>query len=209
MMDAFQVLAPFLVAALAGAALAFLELLQTFQRNIGSALRSRWGVTLLAINSISAVLVYAFVRYGLGLNVGLWTALMVGVTFPLILRSRFTLYRQTGKKDEPGLTEFSLKLDEFYQTLQEWCYTEANALLAEELEARAAAIKKRFSPKELEDKLCNRIEAEPMSARRQEHNRRLQDILEKHKDDLKRRHHALALLLIDISSTRGLRELTL
>jgi len=101
-----------------------------------------------------------------------------------------------------------LKLDEFYQTLQEWCYTEVNALLAEELEARAAAIKKRFSPQELEDKLCDRIEAEPMSARRQEHDKRLQDILQKHKDDLNRRHHALALFLIDISSSRGIRELT-
>ena len=150
-MSAFQAVAPFLIAALAGAALAFFELLKTFQRNTGKALRNRWGLTLLGINALAAMAVYFVIHYVFKFDAGLWTALVVGITFPLILRSRFTLYRQAGAKDEPGLTELSLKLDDFYQTLQFSCYREVNA---------------------------------------------------------KRRHHALALFLIEISTPQGIRDLT-
>jgi hypothetical protein len=90
--------------------LAFFELLKTFQRVVGSALRSKWGLALLGINALSAVVVYAVVRYVLNINAGLWTAVVVGLVFPTILRSRFTFYRQAGVKTDPQLSEFSVKL---------------------------------------------------------------------------------------------------
>ena len=206
-MGSFFAVAPFVIAALAGAALAFFELLKTFQRNIGSALRNRWGLTLLVVNAGFPLVVYAIVRYVFNVDDGIWMAILIGFTFPVILRSRFTLYRQVGKKEDPGLAEFSLKLDQAYQSLQDLCYYEVNAVLAEELDALADAINKKLSPKELETKIRNPIDAERMPATRQEHEQRLQDILEKHKDDPRRRHHALALFLVDISTPRGIHSL--
>jgi hypothetical protein len=46
-----------------------------------------------------------------------------------------------------------------------------------------------------------------MQAKRQEYEQHLGDILNKHKDDPKRRYHALALFLIEISTPQGVREL--
>lgn len=206
-MTTLQALAPFLVAALAGAALTFFELLKTFQRAVGSALRSRWGLALLGLNALSAILVYAFVRYALNVDAGLWTALAVGLTFPVLLRSRFTLYRQTGKKDDPDLTEISLKLDEFYQTLQDWCYTEVNAWLAAERYTQAEAIKEKYTVRQLEQRLSDLIASEPMPAKRDEHEARLQSILTAYKDDPHRRHHELAVLYIDISTPQEIHKL--
>lgn len=207
-MAPIQIVLPFLVTALAGAVLAFFELLGTFQRVTPIALRSKWGLILLGINALSAVIVYAIARYVLNLDGGIWMALVIGLVFPTILRSRFTFYRQAGKKGEQGLTELSLKLDEFYRTLQDWCYTEVNDLLAEHLDAQAEAIKQKYTAKELEDRIRNRIASGPMLAKRQEHEQRLEEILTKHKDDVKRRHHALALFLIEISTPEGIRTLT-
>ncbi len=206
-MTPIQVVLPFLVTALAGAVLAFFELLGTFQRITPIALRSKWGLILLGINALWAVAIYAIARYVLNLDGGIWMALVIGLIFPTILRSRFTFYRQTGKKEE-SLTELSLKLDEFYRTLQDWCYTEVNDLLAERLDAQAEAIKQKYTAKELEDRIRNRIAADPMLAKRQEHEQRLEEILTKHKDDVKRRHHTLALFLIEISTPEGIRALT-
>ena len=204
-MPTLQILAPFVVAALAGAALAFFELLKTFQRTIGSALRSRWGLALLGINALSAIGVYAVVRYVFGLEAGIWTALVVGITFPLVIRSRFTFYRQPGEKDAANLTEFSLKIDEFYQTLQDWCYTEVNTLLAEERKALAEEIKGKFTAKQLEKELRDLIAAEPMPAKRTEHEGKLDVILTEYQEAA-RREHALALLLIDLSTPQKIRE---
>lgn len=205
-MNIVEVVAPFAVAALAGAVLAFFELVKTFQRNIGSALRSKWGLALLGINALSAITVFVIVRYVFDFNAGLWTALVVGITFPVIIRSRFTFYRQPGEKGTPSLAEFSLKVDEFYQTLQDWCYNEVNTLLAEERKALAEAVKNRFTAKQLEKELRDLIAAEPMPARRQEHEGRLNGVLAQYQDGT-RREHALALLLIDLSTPQRIRQL--
>ena len=204
-MPTLQFAAPFVVAALAGAALAFFELLKTFQRTIGSALRNRWGLALLGINALSAIGVFTVFRYVFGFDAGIWTALVVGITFPLVIRSRFTFYRQPGEKDATGLTEVSLKIDEFYQTLQDWCYTEVNALLAGERKALAEELKARFTAKQLEKELRELIDAEVMPAKRKEHQKKLGVILDEYQDS--RRQHALALLLIDISTPRKIREM--
>jgi hypothetical protein len=133
---------------------------------------------------------------------------VVGLVFPTILRSRFTFYRQAGEKTDDQLSEFSVKVDEFYRTLQDWCYTEINDLLAEQLDAQADALKKKFTAKELEEKLRNRIVSGPMQDKRREYEGRLEDILEIQKDDPKRRHHALALFYIEISTPENIRKLT-
>jgi hypothetical protein len=47
-----------------------------------------------------------------------------------------------------------------------------------------------------------------MQDKRREYERRLEDILEIQKDDPKRRHHALALFYIEISTPEKIRKLT-
>ncbi len=205
-MNTLDVVAPFVVAALAGAALAFFELLRTFQRNIGRALSSRWGLVLLGLNAFSAVGVYAIVRYVFKFDAGIWTALVVGVTFPVVIRSRFTFYRQPGEKETANLTEFSLKVDEFYQTLQGWCLNEVNTLLAEQRKAQAEAIKNKFSVKQLEKELRDLIASGVMPEKRQEQEKKLDEILQT--QDSARREQLLALLLIDLSTDESLRHLT-
>ena len=205
-MNTLDVVAPFFVAALAGAALAFFELLRTFQRNIGRALKSRWGLVLLGLNALSAVGVYAIVRYVFKFDAGIWTALVVGVTFPVVIRSRFTFYRQPGEEDSANLTEFSLKVDEFYQTLQGWCLDEVNTRLAEQRKALAEAIKNKFSVKQLEKELRDLIASGVMPEKRQEQEKKLDEILQT--QDNARREQLLALLLIDLSTAESLRHLT-
>ena len=205
-MNTLDVVAPFVVAALAGAALAFLELLRTFQRNIGRALSSRWGLVLLGLNALSAVGVYAIVRYVFRFDAGIWTALVVGVTFPVVIRSRFTFYRQPGEKETANLTEFSLKADEIYQTLQGWCLDEVNTLLAEQRKAQAEAIKNKFTVKQLEKELRDLIASGVMPEKRQEQEKKLDEILQT--QDNARREQLLALLLIDLSTAESLRHLT-
>jgi len=205
-MNTLNVVAPFVVAALAGAALAFFELLTTFQRNIGRALKSRWGLVLLGLNALSAVGVYAIVRYVFKFDAGIWTALVVGITFPVVIRSRFTFYRQPEEKETANLTEFSLKVDEFYQTLQGWCLNEVNTRLAEQRKALAEAIKDKFSVKQLEKELRDLIASGVMPEKRQEQEKKLDEILQTL--DSARRAQLLALLLIDLSTAESLRRLT-
>jgi len=199
-------LVPFFTAALAGIVLALLELLKVFQRNINCVLRNRWGWALMGLNALSAIVVYAIIRHGLNFNAGFWTAVVVGVTFPVIIRSRFTFYRQAGEKDSPGLTELSLKLDEVYQALQDWCYTEVNAALAEQRQALAESIRNKLSAKELENQLYDLIASEPMPSKQVEHGRKLESILGQYPDRV-RRKHALALFLIEVSTPQKIRRL--
>jgi hypothetical protein len=198
-------IAALFVAALAGAALAFFELLTTFQRNIGRALSSRWGLVLVGLNALSAVGVYAIVRYVFKFDAGIWTALVVGVTFPVVIRSRFTFYRQPGEKETANLTEFSLKVDEFYQALQGFCLNEVNTRLAEQRKALAETIKNRFTVKQLEKELRDLIASGVMPEKRQEQDKKLDEILQIQNNA--RREQLLALFLIDLSTPDGIRRL--
>lgn len=198
-------IAALFVAALAGAALAFFELLTTFQRNIGRALSSRWGLVLVGLNALSAVGVYAIVRYVFKFDAGIWTALVVGVTFPVVIRSRFTFYRQPGEKETANLTEFSLKVDEFYQALQGFCLNEVNTRLAEQRKALAETIKNRFTVKQLEKELRDLIASGVMPEKRQEQEKKLDEILQIQNNA--RREQLLALFLIDLSTPDGIRRL--
>jgi hypothetical protein len=204
-MDIFWPLTPFVIAALVGLAWALIELLDTFRRNIGSALRNRWGWAILGLNAAFPVVVYAIAWYIFHVG-GIWTALIVGSTFRVILQSRFTIYRKVGARDETGLGDFSLRLDRAYQALQEWCYEEVNILLAEERAALAEALKRKLNRQQMEAELRALIASQPMEANRLRHQAKLEDILQQYQreSDL---HHALALLLIEVSTPQRIRKL--
>jgi hypothetical protein len=78
----------------------------------------------------------------------------------------------------------------------------------EDLATLAEVIKQEFSLKELESKIGLLIDSEPMESIKRQHELRLAEIMQKHEADAKRRHHALALFLIEISTPQGIRDLT-
>jgi hypothetical protein len=137
---------------------------------------------------------------------GLWTALVVGATYRVILQSRFTIYRSLGAKEEAGVGDFSLKVDQIYQTLQGWCYAEVNIVLAEKRMALAETLKKKLDVEQMERELNNLIASEPMEADRREHQAKIESIQQKILEADKR-HHALTLLLIEVSTPQRIRKL--
>jgi len=93
---------PFIVCAVCGAGLATLELIRTFGKWIGRYWLNRYAFALIALNVAASLAVFAFLRYGLEVESTLIVAVVTGLTFPAILRTRFTFYRPVGKA-ESGL----------------------------------------------------------------------------------------------------------
>ena len=70
----------------------------------------------------------------------------------------------------------------------------------------AEEIKEKFTAKQLEKELRDLIAAEPMPAKRTEHEGKLKVILTEYQEAA-RREHALALLLIDLSTPQKIRKM--
>jgi hypothetical protein len=188
---------PFALAAGAGTTLALMELLRSFDRGIGEALRNRWAWALLGLNALVACAVYAIVDLltADGTN-PIILALIVGSTFPAILRSRFTFYRNPGDGGANSPSELSLPIDKFYTTIQDRCYTEVNIELASQRNGWATRIAD--SDFDLVRFLPNVIQAGTLVDRRAEYERKYSEIREKYLDQPERQRHLLALLYIDI-----------
>ena len=125
---------PFVVCAFAGLLLSAFELIRSFRKGIGRYWLNRYVVALMALNAVTAGAVYAFLRYVLGVQSTFWLALVTGLTFPSLLRGRFTLYRPLDKaQDTPGSNGFALTLDAWYRELQRQCYDEVNSLIAADI----------------------------------------------------------------------------
>lgn len=198
-------LGPFFIAALAGSLLALFELFQAFQREIGTALRNRWAWLLLGLNALAAVSVYSLVRaIGPDQTNPLVTPLVVGLTFPAAIRSRFTFFRNPGQGKAVQPSEVSLPLDRMYTTLQAWCYTEANIVLADQRNTWATALAN--SDFDLLRFLPNVIRAGALADRRQEYEAKYQEIYAKYSGRPEQQRHMLALLYIDIMPRRAVRR---
>src|SRR5436309_15700295 len=90
------------------------ELLLTFGSSFFRALRNKWAWLLILINLFFAGITYVIARLLLNVESGLVVAGIVGAIYPVILRSRFTFFRQVGAKDDPQLAALSLKMDGLY-----------------------------------------------------------------------------------------------
>jgi hypothetical protein len=197
---------PFAICALAGALLAVFELIKTFGKWIGRYWTDRYVVSLLLINVITAMLVYAFLRYALGIENTIWLALITGLTFPAILRSRFTFYRPFGSSqgalDTAG---FSLALDGWYRKLQSLCYEEVNSQIADARNQKAKRLRERFTEKQLIDLLTDHIESELMADQKQDHLEQLNSI--RAIIDAATRKRRLALLVVDLLPEQRVKQL--
>lgn len=203
---AFDILLPFIICAVAGALLAVFELIKTFGKWIGRYWTDRYVVSLLVINMVTAMLVYAFLRYALGVQSTLWLALITGITFPAILRSRFTFYRPFGSGQSPLDTEgFSLAIDGWYRKLQSLCYEEVNSQIADARNEKAKRLRDGYSEKQMIDLLTDHIDAELMADQKQDHLKQLDDI--KALPDAATRKRRLALLIVDLFTEQRVKQL--
>lgn len=198
-------LLPFVIVMLAAIALAVLEIFKTFGRDVLEALRNRWAWLLIGVNVVASAVVYAVIRavFNVGDNMG--TALVVGLSFPILLRSRFTLFRAVGPKDSDELSTLSLKIDEAYSALQNLCWESVDDLLADRRATRAEQLAERASFKELIESVEHHIEARRIEAGKQRDRKRLDEI--KQLADERMRKYKLALLLIEISPSQATRLL--
>jgi len=180
-----------------GAVLALFEIGQTFKRNLLKALSCRWGWLLVLVNFVTAAITCVLVTK-LGPQNKPWlTVIAVGLTFPAVLRSRLTLYRQAAASRDAAATEVSVSLERFYKTLQETCYQETNIVLAAERHDQRTALVQAYSEAELARMLRDMFEAAPIAQERAGNTKRLDEILRRKRKEPAAVHGRLALLLID------------
>jgi len=104
------------------------ELFKIFGRDVGRTLRNRWALLAGFLNLITALIVWFIVHNLLAIEPSLPSALVTGLTFPALLRSRFTLYRSIGAAETEEVNELSLKMDQIYHDLQRALYKEVNII---------------------------------------------------------------------------------
>jgi hypothetical protein len=195
---------PYVVVAFAAIAFASLEILKTFGREIFTALRHRWAWALIGINVVTALIVYIIVRLALKTGDDMSTALLVGLSFPIVLRSRFTYFRAVGAQEDKQLDTLSLKLDEAYNKLQDLCWESVDIALADKRARQAEQLAARTPT----DELIQRLEY-LIAARHIEHLKvRDQKLLEEIKQipDEKMRKFRLAMMLIDVNPAHAQRS---
>lgn len=198
--------APFLVAGAAGILLALFELYQAFQRDVGAALLNRWAWLLLFLNAAAATVSYAVVGWIQPELAGSFgTAFLVGITFPAVVRSRFTFYRNPREAANGQLSEISLPFDQMYTTIQNGCLEEVNLSLADQRSTWARVIA--LSDYDIARSLEELIQAGKLPDLRAEHEKKLASIQAKYETDPAKLRHMLALLLIDLMPRRRIRAL--
>ncbi len=195
---------PFVVCAFFGAVLAAIELLQTFGRWMGNHWLNRHVAKLIALNVLAACAVYAVLRFGLGVEDALRLAVVTGLTFPAILRSKFTLFRAAGR-DEDSPRELSIPIDAWYQNLQGLCVDEVNARIADATAREMRRLRECLSEPRMIEILADHIEAEPHPQSKEKHQRQLAQI--RAMSDPTDRVRRLARLMIEIMPQGALQEL--
>jgi len=181
------------------------ELYKMFERDFCRAIGNRYTLLLGVLNVITAVIVWFLIHKVIGVEPTLLTALVTGLTFPVLLRSRFTIYRSintTGSPDQ--LNEVSLKVDEMYQKLQYDMYKEVNLHLTELRLKLSKRIRQTFTPAQLTTYLDEFIDTERIEIERDKHRSRFNEIAAI-ADDAKR-HRQLANMLIDLKSRPDLEK---
>jgi hypothetical protein len=179
-------------------ALSAYEIFKIFGRDFGRALGSRFTLLVGFLNLIAAVLVWGVVHNLIGVQPSLLSALVTGLTFPTLLRSRFTLYRSIGSAQADEVNELSLKMDEVYHTLQRALYREVNLQLTTARLELSHQIRESFTARQLADYLADFMAHERLPDEQRRHQRQLDEIMAI--ADPKVRHRQLANLLLDLKT---------
>jgi hypothetical protein len=179
-------------------ALTAYEVFKIFGRDFGRAVGNRFTLLVGFLNLIAAVVVWWVVHGLIGVQPSLLSAVVTGLTFPTLLRSRFTLYRSIGPAQADEVNELSLKMDEIYHTLQRALYREVNLQLTNARLELSHKIRETFTAHQLADYLADFIAHERLPAEQTKHQRQLEEILTI--ADGKVRHRQLANLLLDLKT---------
>lgn len=178
------------------------ELFKIFGRDIGRALRNRFALSLGLLNVAAAVVVWLVIHSLFHVQPTFLSAAVTGLTFPALLRSRFTLYRSLGPAEAGEVDELSLKMDEIYHALQQALYREVNLHLAAARLALSQRLRQAFGADEMAEYLAEFIAAERMENERLIHQGQLEGILAI--PDQATRHRQLAYLLLDLRTRADL-----
>ncbi|HEY85787.1 MAG TPA: hypothetical protein G4N96_11835 [Chloroflexi bacterium] len=180
------------------------ELFKIFGRDFGRTLRNRYALLLGLLNIIVAVLVWLFIHKLLAVTPSIMSALITGLTFPALLRSRFTLYRSIGSGQAGEVDELSLKMDEIYQNLQKAFYSEVNKQLTQARLILSVKVRKTFTARQLERYLDEFIALERLPEEQQKHRDKLNKI--KAIQDNKTSHLQLTNLLLDLKTAAEIKQ---
>lgn len=175
-MPAYSPIWPFVLCSIAGFALAIIELFTTFGRWLGKYWANKYVLSIIILNILTANVVYAILRFLFGIESTLWLAIITGVTFPTILRSRFTFYQPVGK-DGIDTESLSITLNKWYQELQNACYEEVNSLIAGDRAKMVTRLRHCFTPVQMRNFLSDHIESEVMVDKKERHRTQLEEIL--------------------------------
>lgn len=174
------------------------ELFKIFGRDFGRALGNRFALLVGFLNVTAAVVVWLVVHNLIGVQPSFVSALVTGLTFPALLRSRFTLYRTIGPAEASEVDELSLKMDEIYHTLQRVLYREVNLQLTNARLELSQHIRQTFTAHELAEYLADFIAHERLPDEQRKHQRQLDEI--RAIAESKTRHRQLANLLLDLKT---------
>jgi hypothetical protein len=186
------------------------ELYQIFRRDFGRTLGNRHALFLFLLNIGMALVVWWFIHGLLAVAPTVLTTLATGLTFPALLRSRFTLYRTipTSAEGDAGqksaVDEVSLKMDEMYRGLQSAFYKEIDLRLARERLVINKQLRDIFTADQLDDHLAGVIGQITIDEDRARLEAKLQAI--RAVTDARERHRQLANLLIQVTDRAELRR---
>jgi hypothetical protein len=184
--------------------LSLYEIFKTFGRDFGRSLGRRYALLLIVLNVGTALVVWWIIHGLLAVEPTFPSTLVTGLTFPALLRSRFTLYRSIvpGQADETS--ELSLKMDEIYQSIQVALVGEVNLNLAGERVAISKQLRQTFTADEMAGHLGDFIASEPVASEREKHQAQLDAILAI--QDADKKHLQLANLLIALKDRAELKR---
>jgi hypothetical protein len=172
------------------------ELLKTFGGNWFLTWKSGWAYGLVAVNLAVAPATYAVARQFLNIGSDLILAAVVGMLYPVLLRSRFTFFRPVGSKDDPQLSALSVHMDTLYSALQERCYRQVDNAVAVRRALKAQRLATRLEA-DLIRAIRQVVAARQLAAEREKDEKYLNDILKVR--DEERRRFQIALFLIEIA----------
>ncbi len=185
------------------------ELFKIFQRDFGRTLRNRHAFILFLLNIVAALAVWGFLHYLLAVQPTVLTTLVTGLTFPALLRSRFTVYRTIAAATSDGeqksaMDEISFKMDEMYRNLQSALYKEIDLELARERAVLNKQLREVFTAAQIAERLGDIISNITIDADRERWQEKLTNI--QNIADEAKRHAQLANLLIQLSDRRELQR---
>lgn len=105
---------PHLIVIVSGTIIGIAEIQSVFNSAFIQAIRTNWGKGLLVFNAITAEIVYILIILQYPSAPRVITAISVGIGFPTLLRTRFTLKKSFNPKEG----DFTFGLDKIYQQFQ-------------------------------------------------------------------------------------------